>query len=229
MDETEQLAQVQQDAQAREAFFAQNDEFIRRCASKAAGRFVDEHDDAYSEALIAFNNAVTAYCPEKGAFYALAATAIRNRVTDLLRRECRNNGTVPFSALEEQNDHGDAVSFEIADPKPIVSDTALEIDALRQELDAFGISFFDLPKSSPRFGRTKRACMEVIRWLTEQPERTAEVKRKKCLPAAQIMAELGTGSKILERNRTYIIAGMLIWAGDYHIMREYFNIGKEAR
>lgn len=227
MDETEQLAQVQQDAQAREAFLAQNNEFIRRCASKAAGRFVDEHDDAYSEALIAFNDAVTAYCPEKGAFHALAATAIRNRVTDLLRRECRNSGTVP--ALEEQNDHGDAVPFEIADPKTIVSDAALEIDALRQELEAFGISFFDLPKSSPRFGRTKRACMEVIRWLTEQPERTAEVKRKKCLPAGQIMAELGTGSKILERNRTYIIAGMLIWAGDYHIMREYFNIGKEAR
>lgn len=229
MNEIEQLSLVQQDAQAREAFLAQNDEFIRRCASKAAGRFVDEHDDAYSEALIAFNNAVTAYRPEKGAFHALAATAIRNRVTDLLRRECRNNGTVPFSALEEQNDHGDAVPFEIADPKTIVSDTALEIDALRQELDAFGISFFDLPKSSPRFGRTKRACMEVIRWLTEQPERTAEVKRKKCLPAGQIMAELSTGSKILERNRTYIIAGMLIWAGDYHIMRKYFNIGKEAR
>lgn len=229
MDETEQLAQVQQDAQAREVYLAQNDEFIRRCASKAAGRFVDEHDDAYSEALIAFNNAVTAYRPEKGAFHALAAIAIRNRVTDLLRREIRNTGCVPFSALEEQNDHGDAVPFEIADPKPIVSDTALEIDALRQELDAFGISFFDLPKSSPKFGRTKRACMEVIRWLTEQPERTAEVKRKKCLPAGRIMAELGTGSKILERNRTYIIAGMLIWAGDYHIMREYFNIGKEAR
>ena len=81
MDETEQLAQAQQDAQAREAFLAQNDEFICRCASKAAGRFVDEHDDAYSEALIAFNNAVTAYRPEKGAFHALAATAIRNRVT----------------------------------------------------------------------------------------------------------------------------------------------------
>ena len=86
MDETEQLAQAQQDAQAREAFLAQNDEFIRRCASKAAGRFVDEHDDAYSEALIAFNNAVTAYRPEKGAFYALAATAIRNRVTDFTAR-----------------------------------------------------------------------------------------------------------------------------------------------
>ena len=194
MNEIEQLSLAQQDAQAREMFLAQNDEFIRRCASKAAGRFVDEHDDAYSEALIAFNDAVTAYCPEKGAFHALAATAIRNRVTDLLRREIRNTGCVPFSALEEQNDHGDAVPFEIADPKPIVSDTALEIDALRQELDAFGISFFDLPKSWPKFGRTKRACMEVIRWLTEQPERTAEVKRKKCLPAGQIMAELGNMS-----------------------------------
>ena len=33
---------------------------------------------------------------------------------------------------------------------------------------------------------------------------------------------------VLERNRTYIIAGMLIWAGDYQIMREYFQIGKEV-
>lgn len=229
MDETEQLVLAQQDTQARENFLAENDAFIRRCASKAAGRFVDEHDDAYSEALIAFNDAITAYRPEKGAFHALAATAIRNRVTDLLRRESRSSGCVPFSALGTQNDHGDEVSFELADPTPVISDTALEIDALRQELAEFRISFFDLPKSSPKFGRTKRACMDVIRWLTEQPERVMEVKRKKCLPAGQIMAELGTGSKILERNRTYIIAGMLIWAGDYHVMREYFNIGKEAR
>lgn len=229
MDETEQIIQAQQDVQAREAFLVQNNEFIRRCASKTAGRFVDEHDDAYSEALIAFNDAVTAYRPEKGAFHALAATAIRNRVTDLLRCESRNSGSIPFSALDRQDNHGDTVPFDISDSKPIVSDTVLEIDALQQELAEFRISFFDLPKASPKFGRTKRACMEVIRWLTEQPERAVEVKRRKCLPVSQIMAELGTGSKILERNRTYIITGMLIWAGDYHIMREYFNIGKEAR
>ena len=228
MNETEQLLLAQRDMQARETFLTENDLFIRRCASKAAGRFVDCHDDAYSEALIAFNDAITAYRPEKGSFQALAAAAIQNRVTDLLRRESRNARCAPFSSLGRQDERGSEVPFEIEDPAPVVSDAALEISALRQELDEFHISFFDLPKSSPKLNRTKRACLEVIRWLIQRPERVAAVKKTKCLPASQIMAELGTGSKVLERNRTYIIAGMLIWAGDYQIMREYFQIGKEG-
>ena len=163
MNETKQLLLAQQDAQIRERFLAENDPWIRRCASKAAGRFVDRHDDAYSEALIAFNDAITAYQPDKGSFYALAAAAIQNRVTDLLRRESRNAHCVPFSTLSTQDDLGGEIPFEVEDPSPVVSDTTLEIQALRQELEAFQISFFDLPKSSPKFSRTKRACMEVIR------------------------------------------------------------------
>ena len=89
MNETEQILLAQHDPQVREKLLHEHDVYIRRCASKAAGRFVDSHDDAYSEALIAFNDAVTAYHPDKGSFDALAAAAIRNRVTDLLRKESR--------------------------------------------------------------------------------------------------------------------------------------------
>ncbi len=227
MNETEQLLLAQRDPRAREALLAENDLLIRRCASRAAGRFVDCHD-AYSEALIAFNDAITAYRPDKGSFQALAAAAIQNRITDLLRKESRSGRCIPFSALSTQDDRGGEIPFEMEDPAPVVSDAALEIRALRQELVEFNISFFDLPKSSPKFGRTKRACLEVIRWLIRQPERVAAVRKTKCLPASQIMAELGTGSKVLERSRTYIIAGMLIWAGDYPVMREYFKIGREG-
>ena len=46
MNETEQLLLAQQDPQTREKLLTENDLFIRRCASKAAGRFVDCHDDA---------------------------------------------------------------------------------------------------------------------------------------------------------------------------------------
>lgn len=58
----------QRDAAARERLIEQNMDFIRRCASRAAGRFVDSHDDACSEAMIAFNDAISAYQPERGAF-----------------------------------------------------------------------------------------------------------------------------------------------------------------
>lgn len=110
----------------------------------------------------------------------------------------------------------------------MVTDAALEIDALRQELEQFGISFFDLPKASPKFGRTKAACREVIHWLV-RPDLVRGIREKKCLPVSQITDALHTGGKILERNRTYIIAGVLICAGDYHVMQEYFGTQKEVR
>lgn len=228
MNKTEQILLAQRDPQVREKLLIENDAYIRRCASKAAGRFVDRHDDAYSEALIAFNDAVTAYHPEKGSFDALASVAIRNRVTDLLRKESRKC-TIPFSSLASQDGEGHEQPFERADPTPVLSDAALEIDALRRELQGFGISFFDLPKASPKFGRTKAACREVILWLLRQPALICEMRGKKCLPAGQITAALHTGSKILERNRNYIIAGVLICAGDYPIMQEYFDWRKEVR
>lgn len=229
MNKTEQILLAQRDPQVREKLLIENDAYIRRCASKAAGRFVDRHDDAYSEALIAFNDAVTAYHPDKGSFDALASVAIRNRVADLLRKESRRKCTVPFSSLATQDGEGREQPFEQADPTPVLSDAALEIEALRQELQNFGISFFDLPQASPKFGRTKAACKEVILWLLRQPALICEMRGKKCLPAGQITAALHTGSKILERNRNYIIAGVLICAGDYPIMQEYFDWRKEVR
>lgn len=63
----------QRDTAARERLIEQNMDFIRRCASRACGRFVDCHDDACSEAMIAFNDAISAYRPERGAFYPFAA------------------------------------------------------------------------------------------------------------------------------------------------------------
>ena len=228
MNETEQLLLAQCDSHAREKLLSENDAFICRCASKAAGRFVDSHDDAYSEALIAFNNAVTAYQPEKGAFYALAATAIQNRVTDLLRKENRNKNTIPFSSLVTQDEEGHEKPFESIDDTPLISDAALEIETLRQELQYFGISFFDLPNASPKFRRTKIACKEIIVWLIRQPTLVHNIRQKKCLPVKQITDALHTSKKLLERNRSYIIAGVLICAGDYPIMQEYFNLQKEV-
>ncbi len=230
MTETERILQAQRDPRVREELLVENNVFIRRCASKAAGRFVDRNDDAYSEALLAFNDAVAAYRVEKGAFRALAAVAIQNRVVDLLRKEGRNRQTIPFSALSTQDDDGCEKPFEMADPRETTkSDAALEIEDLRMELEIFGVSFFDLPKASPKFKRTKRACKEVVAWLVRRPELVREAREKKVLPVKRITEELGVGVKLLERNRAYVVAGMLICAGDYPIMQNYFELGKEER
>ena len=100
-----------------------------RLRGSAAGRFVDSHDDACSEAMIAFNDAITAYRPDRGAFHPFAAAAIHNRVTDLLRRESRSAVCVPFSAIPAQDVE---TPFEVEDPKQVFSDAAFEIAAAKR-------------------------------------------------------------------------------------------------
>ena len=162
----DEVTLAQQDTLARERLIEQNMDFIRRCASRAAGRFVDSHDDACSEAMIAFNDAISAYRPERGAFHPFAAVAIHNRVTDLLRRESRSAVCVPFSAMPAQDVE---TPFEVEDPKQAFSDAAFEIAAAKQELNALGVDFFELPKASPKAEKTKAACMQVIGYLLHGP------------------------------------------------------------
>ena len=217
---------AQQDAAARERLIEQNMDFIRRCASRAAGRFVDSHDDACSEAMIAFNDAISAYRPERGAFYPFAAAAIHNRVTDLLRRESRSAVCVPFSAMPAQDVE---TPFEVEDPKQVFSDAAFEIAAVKQELGALGVDFFELPKASPKAEKTKAACMQVIGYLLHEPLLLQSVHKTACLPGKTLMQELGVNSKVLERHRKYILAGLVILGGDYPTLQGYFDTRKGVR
>ena len=224
LEDEVQLAQ--RDAAARERLIEQNMDFIRRCASRAAGRFVDSHDDACSEAMIAFNDAVSAYRSERGAFYPFAARSIYNRVTDLLRRESRSAVCVPFSAMPSQEEN---TPFEIEDPKQAFSDAAFEIAAAKQELNALGVDFFDLPKVSPKAEKTKAACMQVIGYLLHEPLLLQSVHKTACLPGKTLMQELGVSSKVLERHRKYILAGLVILGGDYPTLQGYFDTRKGVR
>ena len=222
----DEVTLAQQDTLARERLIEQNMDFIRRCASRAAGRFVDSHDDACSEAMIAFNDAVSAYRSERGAFYPFAARSIYNRVTDLLRRESRSAVCVPFSAMPSQEEN---TPFEIEDPKQAFSDAAFEIAAAKQELNALGVDFFDLPKASPKAEKTKAACMQVIGYLLHEPLLLQAVHKTACLPGKTLMQELGVSSKVLERHRKYILAGLVILGGDYPTLQGYFDTRKGVR
>ena len=224
LEDEVQLAQ--RDAAARERLIEQNMDFIRRCASRAAGRFVDSHDDACSEAMIAFNDAISAYRPERGAFHPFAAVAIHNRVTDLLRRESRSAVCVPFSAMPAQDVE---TPFEVEDPKQAFSAAAFEIAAAKQELNALGVDFFDLPKVSPKAEKTKAACMQVIGYLLHEPLLLQAVHKTACLPGKTLMQELGVNSKVLERHRKYILAGLVILGGDYPTLQGYFDTRKGVR
>lgn len=223
METAEKVMRAQADWDAREIFIKENLPFIYSCASQAAGRFVDESDDVFSEALTAFHDAVTAYEESKGSFHVFAKICIRNRISDYYRTQSRHKCTVPFSSLAAQDDNGEEIPFEAEDKNAGISETALEIYSLKAELEAFGISFFELPKSAPKSKKTRSACIQIVRYIISKKELLSFVYDKKSLPIKQILSHLKVNKKIPERHRKYLIMGVLIMHGNYEILAGYFD------
>ena len=216
-----QVLEAQEDANLREALLEASLQDICRYGAKAAGRWIDRHDDLYSESLIAFNDAITAYDPSKGPFPTFAAKVIRNRVTDQLRKR---RDTLFFSDLEQTDDRGEPIPFTIPDHRE--QELSMEILSLQQELKAFGISFYDLPAASPKAGRTRRGCVAVVRQISRDAALLDQLLTTGRLPATELLSRVSVSRKLLERHRAYIIAGTLICCGDYTGLLAYFMGGE---
>lgn len=226
MEETNEILFAKENNGAREILIESKKDFICSCASKAAGKYIDCHDDIYSVSLIAFNDAIDAFDKEKGYFYSFAAKVIHNRVIDYLKSENKYGNIVSLNICSNDNEEN---TFDIEDKKSKVSsDTALEIYSLKEELEKFDISFFDLPKASPKAKKTKEVCLKVISFILRNKDVLKSIYDKRCLPANEISIGVPVSKKILDKHRKYIIAGVLICSGNYNIMGEYFDIEKEV-
>ena len=225
---TEEVLSAQADKNTREKLIEQALPEIRRCASKNVGRWVDEHDDVYSVAMIAFNDAITAFNAEKGDFSAFSRTVMRNRIMDHLRQLQRHGAVISFSDLAVTDDDGEELEFETADPSTCNIELSVEIASLEQELKSFGISFSELPKVSPKAEKTRKACRRAVRCIIGDDTLLVQVRQKKQLPGKQLLRDADVNEKILERHRKYIIAGVLICAGGYADLREYFYGGEKV-
>ena len=218
---------AQKNPVSRERLIERSIPTICRYASKAAGRWVDQHDDLYAEAMIAFHDAIIAYTPEKGAFSPFAAKVIANRITDCLRREKRHDHVLPFSALETENDRGETVAFDPEDPGSQGMELAAEIAMVKLRLEQFDIDFFELPAVSPKAKKTKKACVDVVRFLCRDGKLAEQLYQRKKLPVQQILKNVAVNEKVLERHRKYIIAGVVICREECDGVAEYFTGGEK--
>ncbi len=219
----DEIEQAKSNADARERLIKEYSNFICSCASKTAGCFVDKSDDIYSEALIAFDNALTSYNRSKGNFNSFAKIVIHNRINDYFKKQNRHCNVVPFSSLAVQNDNGEYVDFDTEDKNAEISDTAIEIFSLKQELKNFDIDFFDLPSASPKSAKTKKACLEVVKYITGNQPLLDSFYKSKTLPVKTILSDLKVNKKIPERHRKYIITGILITVGQYETLLSFFD------
>ena len=209
--------------------------FIRKQAYYAAGHFVSESDEEWSVALLAFYEAVQAYEESKGNFHSFAAMVIRRRILDHMKKERRRAREIPVggdtldSDIDEEN--VSAMDYEISERAaersrgngPEQTLVQLEIEALGQELNRYGFSFFDLPDCSPKAGKTRVACRKAIRAMLEHPILVQKLEDRRSLPMRDLMEYSGVSKKILDRHRRYIITCALILTGEYPEISEYLR------
>ncbi len=194
--------------------------YILSTASKTLKRQITPEDDAFSVALIAFDEAMMKFDATKGSFLSFAAMVIRNRITDYVRKEARHMTSVPFSSLSHDDGEGEELVFDAPDSTHSLTDAALEMRFLNHELEEYNISLADIYKSMPTYSTTRTTCMNVAMHIAKNGELTRILKAKKKLPVKRLIDELGINEKILERYRKYIIAAVVILMGEYEYVKD---------
>lgn len=191
--------------------------FLLGCASRAVNRFITDQDEEWSVALQAFYEAVNAYDPSKGGFRPFVSVIVRRRVTDHLREQYRHREEeeeIPETLASREEWPGE---YTIRD----------EIEAVQDELAAYGFSFFDLEASSPKARKSKKKCAAAAAVLLSSGELMKSMERSKTLPIKELVRQSGISEKVLEKHRRYIIAAAVILNGDYPLLAEYLHTIRE--
>lgn len=208
----------QGDREARDALLRDFTPFILRVASQVRGRYIRTgEDEEVSVGLLAFNEAIDAYVPDRGAFLSFAQTVITRRLIDHYRRR-QKEPAMPLSELE-QDDGPDAAGPTVLDLAARAVWQAREQDEARRAeiaelaaaLAVFGIRFDDLPKHCPRHRDARARAIQLAAVLAEDRELARQLQSTGVLPVAALAARTGASKKTLERHRRYIIAVALIF------------------
>ncbi len=101
---------------------------------------------------------------------------------------------------------------------------AQEINELSGEFKAYGIDFESLVSCSPKHKDTRDALLNIALYCVRDAELLDKIRTKKALPVKELTERLGTNKKMFERWRKYIIALVVILAGDYPYIKSYLNI-----
>jgi len=209
--------------------------FIAKTVSSVCKRYIYESDDEFSIGLIAFNEAIQKYCPEKGnSLISFAEVLIKRRVIDYIRAQAKHQN-LSFELggdLEEEESSSstieDELSLENYRKKKEEQLRREEINQFIKVLQEFELSFQDLIDHTPKHADARKNAMVVAQILAEDQKLKDSLLEKKRLPIKQLEDSVSISRKTIERNRKYIIAISLILIGDYLYLREYIKGVLEA-
>ncbi|MCL6516507.1 RNA polymerase sigma factor SigI [Alicyclobacillus sp.] len=220
------------DADARNAIIEQYTPFILKVASQAAHRYIDrERDDEYSVALMAMNEAIDRFDPARRVnFLGFAETIIRRRLIDYFRAQKAQAKAVPWTEFDVTDEEDNVVNFvevrtsvEAHDEAQTRAERQTEIAEYARTLAEYGLSFAELVEVSPKHADARANAISVAKAVVADEQLRNYVLERKALPLKLLEERVHVSRKTMERQRKYILAVVVLLAGDFHHLRSYIS------
>ena len=205
--------------------------FIASVVESCIGKYVRYgEDDELSIGLIAFEEAIKAYDSAKGNFLAFSRNVIKRRLIDYFRKENKHSRVISLvsnkstsEAEDEEFDMSTIESIKLYSQRQDAESRRAEIEDLKEELNKWKISYFDVAKSSPKQEGTRKIYMQAVNAVVDSHDLLKIMKDKRYLPIAEIEKISRIPRKKLERGRNYIVAVVIIMTGDYQYIKSFIE------
>lgn len=205
--------------------------FMKKTASFVCKRYINEQDDEYSIAMLAFNEAIEHYELGKNAsFLTFAHLLIRRKLIDFIRKESRRKEINIGQITYEHGDHQDAFdilesshSFDQFTAKQQAEDRKQQIAIYESLLKPYGLSFQVLVKVSPSHEDSRQTAIQIAQIIVETDEFYEILQTKKRLPMKELEELVNVSRKTIERHRKYIVAIVILLKSDLHYIKDYLK------
>ena len=229
----------QGDELARERLIREHKQFVAQVTGAYCKRRVHwGHDDELSIALMAFNEAIDAYDPEKGrSFLNFAKLIIQRRLVDYFRRQSRiQEVSLDQLTVDDPEHNGEFNPVEAEEAWQVyyrdtaARDRGLEIEELENLLRQYGISFDDLVENSPTHSSRRETLNGVAGVLISEPVLLNSLLEKKKLPQKALSNRTDVSKKVLTLGRPYLIALALLahYEDRFPYLKKYFRVNLEG-
>ncbi len=204
--------------------------FIKKSVSSVCRRYIRETDDEFSIGLIAFNDAIDKFSPDKGnGLLSFADTVIRRRVIDYIRSQSKKMNELSFEIQQVSEDEYIQspldIEKSIENHQRQLNSENLKDEIIRytESLKIFQITFDQLVKHTPKHTDARNNAINIAKTVADDPLMLQYVMDRKKLPIKILEEKVEVSRKTIERNRIYIIAMVLILTGDYLFLKDYLK------
>ncbi|WP_240842216.1 sigma factor [Acidaminobacter sp. JC074] len=181
--------------------------FIIKTISDLKGSYLDIHnDDEYSIGLIAFNEALKKYQPDKGRFLSYAKLVIESRIKNHWKSQ----------HLDEHTDYENVV----VESNHVLRD---EIEYFEKVLLSFGVDFEILIDHAPKHVDTRKRAIHIGEETSKVPSFVEHIYAKKRLPITLMSKAFDTSIKIIKKSKLFIISVVIIFDKKLTAIQEWLK------